>query len=160
VTDIPQGPAGYNRLPPLPGESDPDAVFAQCLRAARAAAGLTQRQIADLMTGAGYQMHQTTIAKIESGERPVILGEAVALARIVGADLADLIDGPAEGNQLAVALAELAGHQRNVEALEGRAARAAVDAQDAQAALDAARTQLENARWHAEGLRRITNQGE
>ena len=79
VRDIPQDTPGSNRLPPLrPAESD--AILARRLRALREAAQLTQRQLADRMAGAGYQMHQTTIAKIESGDRPVTIGEAVAAA--------------------------------------------------------------------------------
>ena len=40
--------------------------------------------------GAGYKMHQSTVAKIESGERPVSIGEAVQLAEVLGVDLGEL----------------------------------------------------------------------
>lgn len=155
---IHQDAPGRNKLPPLPGEADPDAVLARRLRALREIAELTQRQLADQMTGAGYQMHQTTIAKIEAGQRPVIVGEAVALARIIGVGVADLLSEPVEGDgELADALAELGSRERGVHEMEARAARAAVDAQDAQTALDGARAQLEAARWHVDMLRRKTS---
>ena len=77
VTDNHQDASGTNKLPSW---SDPDGVLARRVRALRETSDLTQREIADKMTAAGYRMHQTTIAKIESGERPVYVGEAVALA--------------------------------------------------------------------------------
>lgn len=161
VSDIPQDLSGPNRLPLLPGEPDPDAVFAQCLRAAREASGLTQQQLADQMTRAGYRMRQGTVSKIEAGDRPVWLGEAVNLARIVGVDLTDLTEpGNGERGELPVALAEVAGHQRNVEALEDVARRAQADADDAQVALDLARTHLDAARLRVEMIKRRTNPGE
>jgi transcriptional regulator with XRE-family HTH domain len=71
---------------------NPEATFARRLRALREESGLTQRQLADQVTAAGYRMHQTTIAKIESLERPVALGEAVVLARVIGVSLPGLLD--------------------------------------------------------------------
>lgn len=38
--------------------------------------------------------HQTTVAKVESGEREVKLTEAVALAEIIGVPLSELIGEP------------------------------------------------------------------
>ena len=49
-------------------ESQPDAMFGRNLRYLREEAGLTQRQLADLMRATGYKMHQTTVAKVEAGE--------------------------------------------------------------------------------------------
>ena len=67
-----------------------DEMFGQRLRALREVA-LTQRQLANEMTAAGHTMYQTTIAKIESGERPVSFGEAVSFAEVLGADLDGLV---------------------------------------------------------------------
>jgi len=136
VRDIPQDTPGSNRLPPLPGEADADEILARRLRALREAAQLTQRQLADRMAGAGYQMHQTTIAKIEAGQRPVIVGEAVAFARIIGVDLADLVTEPPDdvSAELAQALAELGSCERAEWEL-------AVQAERAQAVLEASRNQ-------------------
>jgi transcriptional regulator with XRE-family HTH domain len=86
------------------------------------AAGLTQRQVADLMGARGRRLHQTAVAKIESGERPVVIGEAVVLARIVGADLADLITDPdLESREYQEALAEFAKAERRMAEVRVRA---------------------------------------
>jgi transcriptional regulator with XRE-family HTH domain len=72
-----------------------DAIFARRLREVREQAGMTQQQLADLMARTGNKIHRSTIGKIESGGRPVTIGEAVQLAGILGADLAELITDPA-----------------------------------------------------------------
>jgi transcriptional regulator with XRE-family HTH domain len=155
VTDIPQDPPGPGKqpglralakelgvvpvaraylglLPPLPDEADPDAVFARRVRQLRESAGLTQRQVADQMTGAGYRMHQTTIAKIEADDpRPVYVGEAVTLARILGVSLSDLLSEPTEVDerQLAdarIAVAALAHQQQMLQARLAEAQETAV----------------------------------
>lgn len=151
VSDIPQEPPGPNRLPLLPGEPDPDAVFARCLRAAREAAGLTQKQLADHMTGRGYQMRQGTISKIEAAERFVWLGEAISLAEAVGASLTDLLTPPPEPGDLAKAIAERAGYRRRrnqafsqVEQLKEQLAVARRDFREASAAFEAAELEVES----------------
>jgi transcriptional regulator with XRE-family HTH domain len=53
----------------------------------REISGLTQQHIADRMAMGGHKMHRSAIAKIESGDRPVLLAEAVMLARVLGIDL-------------------------------------------------------------------------
>lgn len=68
-----------------------DDVFARKLREARQAAGVTQQQVADLMTQAGYRFHRSAVAKIELGERPVTIGEAVQFAVILGMPLTELV---------------------------------------------------------------------
>jgi transcriptional regulator with XRE-family HTH domain len=67
-----------------------DEIFARRLLTLRKVAGLTQEQLADRMTKAGNTMHRSAIAKIEAGDRAVSIGEAVQLAGVLGADLADL----------------------------------------------------------------------
>lgn len=50
---------------------------------------------------AGYTMHQTTVAKLESGGRPTSIGEAAALARIMRVSVSDLLgDGDRDDIQL------------------------------------------------------------
>jgi transcriptional regulator with XRE-family HTH domain len=72
-----------------------DAIFARRLRQVREQAGMTQQALADLMARTGNKIHRSTIGKIENGDRPVTIGEAVQLAGILGADLAELITDPA-----------------------------------------------------------------
>lgn len=67
--------------------------FAAALKARRTAAGISQQHVAMTMAMLyGHtNWHQTTVAKVEAGEREVRLAEAVALAQIVGSPLSQLI---------------------------------------------------------------------
>lgn len=131
-----------------PGD-DPDTIFARRFRALREAAELTQRQVADQASLDGYRMHQTTVAKIEAGERPVIIGEAVTLARIIGVDLADLLTPPPADHDVQLAIAALEAARRNVAHLaadrdkaDAAVAEACHRLAEAQAALRAAEANL------------------
>lgn len=134
-----QDPSGGNWIKPW--EPSPDYVLPGRLREVRQQAGLTQQQLADLMTGAGYRMRQTTIAKIEAGERAVSVGEGYTLATVLGADL-DVLLTP-QGDD--------AEHTRRVQALgELRAAEeeAMLRGEEfdmAEARLEAARERLKTA---------------
>jgi transcriptional regulator with XRE-family HTH domain len=66
----------------------PDQIFVDRMLQLRKACGWTQTDLAKRMKQAGFPFHQQTVAKIENGERPVRLSESVALAGILGADLA------------------------------------------------------------------------
>jgi transcriptional regulator with XRE-family HTH domain len=135
------------------GMHDPDQVLPEHLRMIREAAGRTQRAVAEEMTLAGYKMHQTTIAKIEAGERPVTVGEAVALACIVGVSLTALIqhqtadpEKEAAREALMVAMAEQGRLEREVAGLQETAAATA-------RRLEAAAAELREARARADALR-------
>ena len=67
-----------------------DGIFARQLFKLRKMAGLTQEQLAERMTAAGNTMHRSAIAKIESGDRSVPVGEAVQFAEVLGVDLGEL----------------------------------------------------------------------
>ena len=67
--------------------ADTSATFIAWLKDARAAAGLSQQNVADALKAQGFRFHQTMIAKIERGERPVRLDEAVAFAALFGTTL-------------------------------------------------------------------------
>lgn len=69
-----------------------DAVFANAVRDARLAAGVSQDDLATQMAQRGFDFHQTTIAKIERGARRVTVGEAAELADIVGIPLAAVLE--------------------------------------------------------------------
>ena len=70
--------------------SDND-TFAEWLRATRVAAGISQGKLSDAMNAEGFVFYQQTIAKVESGERPLRLDEATALARILNASISDAL---------------------------------------------------------------------
>ncbi|MFF3346109.1 hypothetical protein [Streptomyces sp. NPDC002779] len=65
---------------PLAGRV-PKALAAR-LRAARNSVGLSQGAVADAMTDRGFSWRQTTVAKSEAADRPVLFAEVVALAQI------------------------------------------------------------------------------
>ncbi|WP_024801179.1 helix-turn-helix domain-containing protein [Nocardia sp. BMG51109] len=54
------------------------------VRGWRRARGWSQDDLADKLNDLGFEMHQTTVAKIERGIRPLRVAEAVALAQIFG----------------------------------------------------------------------------
>jgi transcriptional regulator with XRE-family HTH domain len=152
MRDNPQDVPGYNRLPPLPGEVDYGAVFARRLRQLRTAMKITQRQVAEQMGGHGFQMHQTTIAKIETGERAVQLDEAAAIAKVLGVSLQDLIT-ELPSDELSEALAHLANCQEQLEAARADQAKAEAAAEDAGRRVRDARSELMRAERRARAAR-------
>jgi len=98
--------------------AEPDAVFGRRLRTVRQQAGRTQQDLAERMTLLGHRMLQSTIAKIELGERPISLSEAACFAGLLGVTVAALAgDAPApDGDLIAARIAvkalrdELAGY--------------------------------------------------
>ena len=57
------------------------------LRKARIATGLSQQAIADAMNERGFSWRQTTVAKTEAADRPVLFPEVLTLSQILGRDL-------------------------------------------------------------------------
>lgn len=66
---------------------NPVARFGQRSRDARKTLGWSQRQLAEEMRSRGFAWTQTTASKTESADRPLLLGEAFALADILGVTL-------------------------------------------------------------------------
>lgn len=58
----------------------------------RKARGWSQEELANRMSAVGHPMHQTTVAKLESGSRPTNVGEVAALAAIFRLSIAALFD--------------------------------------------------------------------
>ena len=98
----------------------PERIFAQRLRGCRDELGMTQQQVADRMTRQGFSMKQTTIAKIEAGQRPVRINEAVALANILGLQLVDLVGDPVASGEVAELDAERRRLVREIIEFEGQ----------------------------------------
>ncbi|MFI7584848.1 helix-turn-helix transcriptional regulator [Kocuria sp. M1N1S27] len=71
--------------PPYPRDlnAHDDARFAESVKRLREERGWSQGELARQLLAAGMEgFHQTTVSRIEKGERPVRLGEARALARV------------------------------------------------------------------------------
>lgn len=60
-----------------------EAQFGETVKKFRLAHRLSQLQLAELLADKGFAMHQTTVAKLEKGTRPIRLAEAFALADIL-----------------------------------------------------------------------------
>jgi transcriptional regulator with XRE-family HTH domain len=118
-------------------QRNPGAVFGRRLRYLREEAGLTQRQLADVMREAGYKMHQTTVAKIEAGERAVPVDEAAQFADALGIDLTQLLN---------VGQKRLITAQLKVRSLEHRAEEYARVLEETQVLMDHTLAKLEDAR--------------
>ncbi|MEV4936310.1 helix-turn-helix transcriptional regulator [Streptomyces zaomyceticus] len=73
-------------------------LLADRLKAARLAAGLSQEALAKAVNEHGLTWRQTTVAKTEKGDRPVLFVEAVILARVLGLSVEDFASnsGPLE----------------------------------------------------------------
>ena len=79
--------------------SSVDETIARNVKLARERAGLSQVELAAQLTEAGIAgMHQTTIARIESGQRVLRLAEALALARFFEYQLEDWVESPASAS--------------------------------------------------------------
>lgn len=72
---------------------DIDREFGQAVRAFRIGAENSQDELAAKVSNLGYPMSSATIGKIERCERKVTVGEAEAIARALGKDVAEFILG-------------------------------------------------------------------
>lgn len=81
--------------------------FGRRVKDLRLERGWTQDELAKRLNGAGYSMHQTTVAKMESGARPTSVGEMAALAAIFGMSIDRLFsdDAPVDRAMSAMAAA-------------------------------------------------------
>jgi transcriptional regulator with XRE-family HTH domain len=69
-----------------------ERLFGGRVKDLRAARGWTQEDLAQRMTAAGHAMHQTTVAKLEGGNRPTTVGEASTIASIFGIPIGALFE--------------------------------------------------------------------
>ncbi len=108
-----------------------EADFAENIKRWRERKGLSQDALAQQMADLGFPFHQATVYKIEKGERPVRLVEAMALSALLDQYLFGLTEEPVDDETytaqeakaalskakvtLAVAEADLAAKERDVE---------------------------------------------
>lgn len=88
--------------------------FGRRLKDLRTAKGWTQDDLAKRMTAAGHPLHQTTVAKIESGNRPTPVGEIAVLAAILDAPIAMMFSPDEEVEQMLLKLSAAAAEMNNI----------------------------------------------
>lgn len=74
--------------------NEAEAMIALNLREARERISLSQTDLAKRMSALGFRWHQATVYKVENGDRPVKLGEALALSEMLEIPLRDLTAPP------------------------------------------------------------------
>lgn len=72
---------------------DVEREFGALARDSRKRKRLSQQDVAEAMSSRGFPMHQTTLAKLERGQRPLRMSEAVALSDILLIPWAPFIPG-------------------------------------------------------------------
>lgn len=78
---------------PLDQLQDAERRIGRNMRRVRESLGLKQQDVADKMNEAGFKFHQTQVAKVERGERPVRVNEWFAIANALGIDAEALLEG-------------------------------------------------------------------
>ncbi|EFV14742.1 helix-turn-helix transcriptional regulator [Segniliparus rugosus] len=73
---------------------DQDQNFARQVQQLREEQGLTQGALARKLRERGLAFHQTTVQRLESGERPAKLGEAFVIAEVLGSTVEAMISTP------------------------------------------------------------------
>ncbi len=71
--------------------ANPEQYIGQSVARVRRGRGWTQERLATAMDVRGFPMHQTTVAKLEGGTRPIRVNELFALAEIFGLSPAHLL---------------------------------------------------------------------
>jgi transcriptional regulator with XRE-family HTH domain len=97
-----------------------DTAYGSRMRQARERAGLSQEQLAaNLVLMHDVNWHQTTVRRTESGERPIRLSEAIAVADLLGVPLSELAHGAADDTprteRVALAYAALADVRQDID---------------------------------------------
>jgi transcriptional regulator with XRE-family HTH domain len=102
-----------------------DREFGERMRRQRERQGAPQQHVAlTLEAMYGIRWHQTTVGKVESGERGIRLTEAVAVAQTLGVSLDELVYGDADTERkrerLERAASELLGVRHQIDKRLGR----------------------------------------
>ncbi|MEV7606095.1 helix-turn-helix transcriptional regulator [Paenarthrobacter sp. NPDC089322] len=81
----------------LPTPDVDEECFRENMRALRERKGWSQGELSRRLIDGGWPIfHQTTISRIESGDRPIKLGEARAIARALGSNVTTMVSLPVE----------------------------------------------------------------
>jgi len=117
------GPGPDGPVPPSLPAGLADERFAANVRDLRESQGKSQADVARLMAEHGWPYHPQTVQRIEAGHRKVSVGEAEALARILGTTV-DRLTFPGPAAKAAGLLDAHLGRARESWAQIGEAAKA------------------------------------
>lgn len=70
----------------------PSVLFGTWMRMRRTMIGMKQSELAEKVTQAGIKIDHSAVARIEKAKRRIDLDEAVVIARILGVDLAYMLN--------------------------------------------------------------------
>jgi transcriptional regulator with XRE-family HTH domain len=90
-----------------------EKILGQKVRQLRTERGWTQEQLAEKLNGLGWTMHQTTVAKLEAGARPIRIAEADALALAFGLPIEAMWYLPVAGEPWS--MAAMRGRLKNID---------------------------------------------
>lgn len=93
--------------------------FAVNLRMLREREGVSQVKLAQEMAGRGWPWRQQTVTRVESGQRMVRLGEALAIAGILRVSLDQLTAGSAESDAMEKVLSAASGVDNGARYVSG-----------------------------------------
>lgn len=96
-----------------------EATFSKRVREERESAGLSQTELARKLDGHGLKLDPTAITRLERGSRAIRLGEAVAIAEVLGQPLPEMLRPRIES---ALAEAEWRAQQATIDAARARGA--------------------------------------
>lgn len=121
---MPQSVLSFNLMETVDPQTplDPERVIGREMRRIRERLGLTQQEVAERMLKNGFRFHQTQIAKMERGERPIRVNEWIAITIALGMTPQDMLSSAisasvGESVEERLSLAEL---ERERDALEVR----------------------------------------
>jgi transcriptional regulator with XRE-family HTH domain len=126
-------PASRVRTDNEDGPHQAERAFGARVRELRAVRKWTQEALAERMTAMGLPMHQTTVAKLESGSRPTSVAEVASLAAIFGVDMSELF---AQRSAVLPYEARAAEHLRRIERYADAVAAARDNLREAQMNLE------------------------
>lgn len=75
----------------------PSLVFGRRLQERRRALDLSQAELGEAMTRAGYEMGKTAVLRVENGTRELKLDEAIAFAQVLNLPFAYLLEPAPDG---------------------------------------------------------------
>jgi transcriptional regulator with XRE-family HTH domain len=79
---------------------DHERVLCQKVAQLREERGWSQAELARRLSAIGFEMHQTTVAKLEAGKRPLRVAEVFALAQVFGLPPLAMFYTPVRGDDL------------------------------------------------------------